>query len=52
MDWLQFRHATSFGDRDPVFGQDAAFYVFQLPWYGFVRDVLLASWCSRSPARR
>ena len=41
LDWLQFRHATSFGDRDPVFGQDVSFYVFQLPWYGFVRDVLL-----------
>ena len=41
MDWLQFRHATSFGDRDPVFGQDVGFYLFQLPWLGFVRDVLL-----------
>ena len=41
MDWLQFRNATSFGDRDPVFGRDVGFYVFQLPWLGFVRDVLL-----------
>ena len=41
MDWLQFRYATSFGDRDPIFGRDVAFYVFQLPWYSFVRDVLL-----------
>jgi len=41
MHWQQFRHATSFGDRDPVFGQDVAFYVFQLPWYAFVRDTLL-----------
>ncbi len=41
MHWLQFRHATTFGDRDPIFGQDVAFYVFQLPWYGFVRDTLL-----------
>jgi uncharacterized membrane protein (UPF0182 family) len=39
--WQQYRHATSFGDRDPIFGQDVAFYVFQLPWYAFVRDVLL-----------
>ncbi len=39
--WLQFRHATGFGDRDPIFGQDVSFYVFQLPWYGFVRDALL-----------
>jgi hypothetical protein len=41
MVWLQYRHATPFGDRDPVFGQDVGFYVFQLPWYGFVRDLLL-----------
>jgi len=41
MVWQQYRHATSFGERDPVFGQDVAFYVFQLPWYSFVRDVLL-----------
>jgi uncharacterized membrane protein (UPF0182 family) len=46
MDWLQFRHAASFGDRDPIFGQDVSFYVFQLPWYGFVRDVLLGICCS------
>jgi uncharacterized protein len=41
MDWLQFRHATWFGDRDPIFGQDVGFYVFRLPWYSFVRDALL-----------
>ena len=41
MEWLQFSRATSFGDRDPIFGQDVAFYVFRLPWYGFVRDVVL-----------
>jgi uncharacterized membrane protein (UPF0182 family) len=41
MDWLQYRHATAFGDRDPIFGQDVAFYVFRLPWYAFVRDLLL-----------
>jgi uncharacterized membrane protein (UPF0182 family) len=41
MVWQQFRHATAFGERDPIFGQDVSFYVFQLPWYGFVRDVLL-----------
>jgi hypothetical protein len=40
MDWLQFRHTTTFGDRDPIFGQDVSFYVFQLPWFTFVRDVL------------
>jgi hypothetical protein len=41
MHWLQYRHATAFGDRDPIFGQDVGFYVFQLPWYGFLRDLLL-----------
>ncbi|MGE5200375.1 MAG: UPF0182 family protein, partial [Rhodospirillaceae bacterium] len=41
MTWLQFRHATSFGDREPIFGRDVAFYVFELPWYSFVRDLLL-----------
>jgi hypothetical protein len=41
MVWLQYRHATPFGDRDPIFGLDVGFYVFQLPWYGFVRDLLL-----------
>lgn len=41
LDWLQYRRAASFGDRDPIFGMDVSFYVFQLPWYAFVRDVLL-----------
>ncbi len=41
MDWLQYRHATAFGDRDPIFGQDVAFYVFRLPWYTFARDLML-----------
>ena len=41
LDWLQFRHAVPFGDRDPIFGQDVSFYVFSLPWYSFVRDALL-----------
>jgi len=41
MAWLQYRYATSFGDRDPIFGQDVGFYVFRLPWYAFARDLLL-----------
>jgi len=42
MTWLNFRHGGPFGDRDPIFGQDVAFFVFQLPWFEFVRNLLLA----------
>jgi len=42
---LQALHATPFGVRDPLFGRDVAFYVFQLPlWnsiYGWLWGVLL-----------
>lgn len=34
--WLQFRNSQSFGISDPLFGEDVAFYVFQLPFAGFV----------------
>ena len=34
--WLWFRHAQSFGVKDPVFGLDTGFYVFTLP---FVRTL-------------
>jgi len=33
---LTFRHASSFGVRDPIFNLDAGFYVFQLPLYHFL----------------
>ncbi len=33
LDYLVFRHATPFGLTDPIFGLDAGFYVFQLPFY-------------------
>jgi hypothetical protein len=36
----QFRHATSFGVTDPLFGRDVGFYVFRLPVYRFVVDGL------------
>ncbi|MGH9844482.1 MAG: UPF0182 family protein [Blastocatellia bacterium] len=29
--FLQFRHQTSFGETDPIFGRDIAFYFFTLP---------------------
>ncbi len=31
--YLVAREAVPFGLADPIFGRDASFYVFQLPWY-------------------
>ncbi len=39
MSALRFSHAASFGLSDPIFGLDAGFYVFKLPFYRF-----LVSW--------
>ena len=39
--WLQYLHATPFGDTDPLFERDVAFYVFHLPFLSFVRSSLL-----------
>lgn len=36
--WLLFRNSTSFGTRDPQFGKDVGFYVFDLPWWRFITD--------------
>src|ERR1700738_4348182 len=33
--WILFRHSTSFGIKDPQFGRDVGFYVFQLPFIKF-----------------
>jgi uncharacterized protein len=33
---LKFFHPTNFGNHDPIFGQDIAFYVFKLPLYEFI----------------
>jgi hypothetical protein len=33
----------SFGDAEPLFGRDAAFYVFSLPWLEFVQGWLFSS---------
>ncbi len=38
-----FRHATSFGTKDPLFHLDVGFYVFKLPFYSFVVTWLLVS---------
>jgi hypothetical protein len=38
-EWLSYllaRHAAPFGIADPIFGLDAAFYVFRLPFYRFL----------------
>ena len=39
--WLQYLHATPFGDTDPLFGRNAAFYIFNLPFLTLVRSSLL-----------
>ncbi len=33
--WLLFRNSQSFGVKDPEFGKDVGFYVFQLPFLNF-----------------
>ena len=38
--WLLFRHSRSFGVSDAQFGADVGFYVFELPFIGFVLDWL------------
>jgi len=42
LEFLTFRHGMPFGLSDPIFGLDAGFYVFRLPFYRFVVDWLLA----------
>jgi len=42
-DWVvlqQFLHPTPFNITDPVFGLDIGFYVFQLPFYTFIYQLL------------
>ena len=41
MVWLQYQHATPCGEVDPLLGRDVAFYVFQLPFLDFVRNLLI-----------
>jgi hypothetical protein len=40
--WLFYRHATPFGQVDPVLGYDVGFYVFSLPFFEFVHRFALA----------
>jgi hypothetical protein len=41
--WLSFFNAAPFGDKDPLFGRDIAFYVFRLPVWQAVRQQALLS---------
>lgn len=34
--WLRFLNPSSFSQADPVFGLDIGFYVFTMPFYGFL----------------
>jgi uncharacterized membrane protein (UPF0182 family) len=38
--YLRFRYGGSFGLSDPLFGRDAGFYVFRLPFYEFLQGSL------------
>ena len=40
--WLQFQHATPFGQTDPLLGRDVAFYVFTLPFLDLARYMVMA----------
>ena len=38
--YLRFRYGGSFGLSDPLFGVDAGFYVFRLPFYELLQSSL------------
>ncbi|GAB3621937.1 UPF0182 family protein [Mariniluteicoccus endophyticus] len=40
--YLAWRNRTPFGQVDPQFGHDLAFYVFDLPWWRFVAGFFIA----------
>ena len=40
--YLRFRYGASFGISDPLFGADAGFYVFRLPFYELLQGSLTA----------
>jgi uncharacterized membrane protein (UPF0182 family) len=41
--WLKFLNPTQFGIADPVFGMDIGFYVFTMPFYGFLLSYIGAT---------
>jgi uncharacterized membrane protein (UPF0182 family) len=40
--YLRFRYGGSFGLSDPLFGVDAGFYLFRLPFYELLQSSLTA----------
>ncbi|MFC1945240.1 UPF0182 family protein, partial [Chloroflexota bacterium] len=40
---LRYGSSQPFGVTDPVFGREVSFYVFDLPFWGFVRGWLLGA---------
>ncbi len=41
--WVLFRNGGDFGFADPLFGKDAGFYVFRLPFWTFLIDWFFAA---------
>ncbi|MEW1694658.1 UPF0182 family protein [Streptomyces sp. NPDC093249] len=41
--WLMWVNGERFGQKDPQFGLDVAFYAFDLPWYRFLLSVGFAA---------
>jgi uncharacterized membrane protein (UPF0182 family) len=39
--YLMWRNGTSFGTKDPYFKKDVGFFVFSLPWFHYVVNLLL-----------
>ena len=37
---LQFIHGQSFNQSDPIFAKDISFYLFKLPFWDFIRQIL------------
>ena len=43
--WREYslwRHSAPFGHTDPYFNRDAGFYVFELPWWHYLTDFVMA----------
>ena len=40
--FMLWREGESFGKQDPYFKKDISFYVFDLPWFNFVIDFVMA----------
>jgi uncharacterized membrane protein (UPF0182 family) len=41
--YLLWRNSESFGQKDKYFEKDISFYVFQLPWWHFLLDFVMAA---------